>query len=214
MAYSPTDICNIALTDLDVDPIVSIDDPNLTAARKCKRIFQVTQDTVLRDNDWTFNRVKKALTPFTIPDAYLNYRYEYGYVYPSDCLKLWRIYPPEGCYNRQDYEIQRDLDSSTLFVMCNVDNAVGRYSKVVESTEWMDAEFVEAFALKLASRLAYSILKNQKLKNQLSQEYMYALSNAETSDREQYKTEPEEPQSNYAVAALGGVQLRGQSYGR
>ncbi len=194
---SEVDICNRALSLIGVGQIQSLTE-NSEAARKCTLFYAETRDTVLRDNDWTFARMRRTLASFTIPDDYVGLKYAYAYVLPADCLKPRKVYGQEG-YSPYPYELFR-APTNEEFLMTNIVTAILKYTMAVTTTTWFDVQFLEALELKLASKLAVPLRKKPDLGTTLLGLYIQALGVAEGSNTEEQDPIPEEPQNPWIHA--------------
>lgn len=176
--FSETQICNMALRRIGLNPISSLGAAS-QEARDCSLYYGQFRDTVLRDHDWTFARKRRSLASFAIPNDYAG-KYLYGYVLPADCLKPLKVYELNGSVP-QDFELFR-ADTGDRFLMTDIPGAVLKYTMAVTDTSWFDAEFVEALARKLAGVLAVPLAKNTKLMEYWENEYMKAIDRAKVSN--------------------------------
>lgn len=158
MASSDVDICNLALSHLgDKAQVIDINPPDGTIqAAQCGRFYPIARNQLLEMHPWTFamRRVALALPPTTPPSEWL-----YAYALPADCLKPRAVYASEGAQDGRgfDYIVESSADGRVLY--CNVEDAVLRYTQLVQDTTQFTSGFVTALARYLASMLAGPIIK-------------------------------------------------------
>lgn len=174
MTISSTTICNLALYKVGAERISSLNEAN-KRARICKDIYALMRNATLRDHPWKFalKRVTLALTGNTPL-----YKWDYEYQLPSDYLRILSVYP------QSTHKIEGDKllsDESTLKI---------KYIFREETEDNFDANFIEAFSLRLAAELAYPIVQSNSLKQSLLQEYQLFLQNAKSNSSQEGSPEP------------------------
>jgi hypothetical protein len=154
--------------------------------------YQATRNEELRANDWLFAITRVQLTPDTSvagQAALANTGFWYVYDVPADCLKPMMVYSvlpqfvttypfkhvhisPAPFVHETGY-IFTDLDNTN-------DNPFLRYVKELPlGTAWTEPLFVDALALRLASKLAVAGARDEKgLTAALQGEYAYVLKRA------------------------------------
>lgn len=190
---SEVEICNLGLRHLGVKRIASISPPDSNqAARDCALFYPQNRDTVLRDHEWNFAHKRRAMTLFTIPTDYLG-KYLYAYVFPPDCLKPRKVYPPSGTTDKP-FEIMR-MPTLEKVIFTDVEEAVLSYTMKVTNSSWFDAEFVQALGLMMGATLARPLTKSHKAAEALLKQYFLALPQAKTSNTKEDKPEDEQTDS-------------------
>jgi hypothetical protein len=170
-------MCNIALSEVKVDPIVTIDDDN-PQARACAVHFDECVQLLLEAHDWGFARKRVALAPL-VNDR--GSEWLYAYATPSDMAATVETIRPlqtplSGVYYPWPYLYPRppfifsDFITAGNVLYSNVDGAILEYiSRDIEEAYWPQT-FKRAVELALASRLAYALWQDRALKGDLMQQ--------------------------------------------
>jgi len=172
---SQVEICNLALSNIRVGSINSIDEASVSA-QYCKLKYDIVLDSVLRGAPWNFARKQTALALNT--DELFDWAY--CYQYPSDCLRINRLksrhdrltQAETGYAIRPEYYDQQYLQQSrNRKIKYAVMNASG--NKVIGANEaelWIDylirvtdpnkydSSFILAFAWYLTAEIAVPII--------------------------------------------------------
>lgn len=174
---SDVDICNIALSHVGADAIVSAIDPpdGSVEAGHCARFYAIARRTLLELGDWQWATKRVALAQVTNESDIWQYAYEQ----PSDCINALRILRPTASTNGISYTdpfgtlqplvpsyyiaydesngAQFEIEGSTIYT--NEPNAVLKYTFDVTDTAKFTPSFVDALGYMLASYLAGPIVK-------------------------------------------------------
>lgn len=193
---SAVDICNLALGKLSQDVPIANFQERSKEARTFARIYDHQRDLVLAERIWPF--ATKA-EPLALQGQASMLGWQYRYTYPVDCVQVLAVCDSGGVryglqaigcassiqelsglswpgrysydvhYGEQDTSISSDLSEAYLI-----------YTMQVEDTGRFSAMFIEALACKLALEAARPIIGELglRLKNQLEQDFEYALSKA------------------------------------
>jgi len=168
-------IANIALVLIGEDTIISMDSGEGEKQRKLNAIYNSTRDEVLRSYPWGFATTQGTLGLLTeVP----TYTYSYAYQLPSDCIKI------QSTEGDTEYKIHgRTLysDEATLNVT---------YTKRVTDSEQFDPSFTNAFAAKLAFKLAYALPNSTSLQSICKQYYDEAIREARGVDSQEDTGDP------------------------
>lgn len=160
------EICNIALGRIGVETIERIDEAS-EAARVCRRFYDFVRQTVLRRFPWTFaaKRVRLALLEQQPPD------YKYAYRYPSDALYLRHMFNDQfqGLPRSNEYKLIGSDDGRIIFT--NIPDAWIEYTADAKDPTFFDAQFVEAFAWKLAAEISFALTGNMGITQNCVQAY-------------------------------------------
>ena len=172
---SQLDICNMALSNIGANTIMSLADGNSTASLVLLH-WERCLTAVLREYPWGF-ATKVAKLSLLDPKGTL-YGFEthgvlYSYQYPNDCLKLWELH--EG-HRKADYEVR--FDGVRKIIATDAENAVARYTTLVTDTSLYDASFVDALIFKLAYELNNVKTGNAQQTAEMKQRYVEALAKA------------------------------------
>lgn len=181
---SDVDICNMALSDIGADAVVtSIAPPDGTAeAGHCARFYGQARRELLEYQQWSFSKQRVALAPVTNPSTI----WQYAYATPSGMINALRVlqlgyltdlglYAPTGSYlnyyadwtlidalfterGSSDFEIEMTSTGQEI-LLTNEPNAVLLFTQDVTDTTKFSPQFVACFHMLLASYLAGPIIK-------------------------------------------------------
>lgn len=181
MSYTDVQICNRALGLLgDAATVSSISAPTTQQERWCATFYPLARDVTLEKHAWDFATTRDALvaSAHDVPSTW-----QYAYAVPTDMIDLLGILDPNadsdyvtgtgfntvgtytapipnlGIVTTNDFVIETDEASGDRMILCNVEDAVARYTVAVTDTNLFSALFVEALAFRLASYLAGPLLK-------------------------------------------------------
>jgi len=169
---SEVQICNVALSRLGEDPIISLTEDS-KAGRACNLVFTDIRDSLLRAHPWNFAVARASLAQLTTTPVY---GFNYEYQLPTDCLKVLKT-DPEG--DDIDFKIEgRKLltDEATINILY--------ISRVTDPVQY-DPIFMEVFSAKLAAELAVSLTDSITLADFLHQKYEKVLSEARGMDAQE-----------------------------
>ncbi len=179
------EVANRALSKIGAARITSLDDNNVQA-RAVSAAFNIVRDDEIRAHGWSFAMRRTVLSASTETPAFGG---AYVYPLPTDCLRLWMIGdwywmgPDMSDYRASGdpvYTVEgRSLLTSQPRPADAVPGAVRiRYlAQVADTTQW-DANFVEAFACRLAVEIADELTQSATKKNGMWQEYDQAIRRA------------------------------------
>ncbi|RKX24210.1 MAG: hypothetical protein DRP45_08725 [Candidatus Zixiibacteriota bacterium] len=166
-----TDICNTALSYVGSRGTITSLDETSTEARVCKAHYEITRDVVLSEADWGFASANRVLAQLSEdPPTGWSYVYEY----PNNCLKARFLVQASRTADRLPFAVMMNNDDSDMVIACDVDEAQLRYTKRVENPALFPPLFAEAFALRLAARIAMPIVREPKMVTTLMQNYSQA----------------------------------------
>lgn len=166
---SQIDICNIALSNIGCLNVQSLTDET-ESARLLTLNWERCLDGVLREFPWNFATVVR---PLNLSDDFVP-GYEYGYVYPFECKKLWEV------YRNPDYPMDFVVrfNGTGKFIATNAPMAFAKYTVRVDDTSLYDPSFTEALIYKLAYEIANAKTGNSQLTQEMGQRYQIALAKA------------------------------------
>jgi len=167
---SNVDICNQALTFLAADRITSLTQ-NSENARRCNAIFEQTRDEVLRGHPWNFAMERVSLA---VLDDEPTYEFSVAYQLPADCLRVVST-------NTTDMEYK--IEGRKL--LCDYTGVKIRYIKRIEDPVQFDANFIEALAAKIATKLAYAITESKTLFDASVKWYAEIMADARSADAQE-----------------------------
>lgn len=193
---SDIDICNLALAALGVNPITSFAD-GTRQAQSCRMWYPRARDALLRSHPWNFARKQQplpisAIVPLQLafaPDPWYQTEiiWDLAYQLPTDCIRVYRAAPYQYHYRIIGTTLYTDAPSASVnngsFVGAQPGvglpplnqtvppTAVGiEYVSSNVDTNLFDPMFVEALAMRLASRLCLALNGTVQTKAQLDAE--------------------------------------------
>lgn len=209
---SVVDIVNLALSHLgDEAEVISITPPDGTAqATQAGRFYPLARDLLLEMHPWTFAMVRVTLAPVA---AGAPSQWAYAYALPVKCLKPRGVYAPDALDDAQseDFIVEIDADGNSV-LYTNVENAVLRYTRLVEDPTKFTPGFVMALGRSLASYLAGPLIKGttgEQVAQQQLKIFMVELANAKTQDSNTDKRSTYRNRLSSTEAARGGPMWRG-----
>ncbi|GAT35617.1 hypothetical protein TSACC_3688 [Terrimicrobium sacchariphilum] len=160
MASQPS-ICNLALAHLGKAEIMSLDDDSPSAAL-CKQFYEQTRDEVTQSHAWNFAIRRQTLSQLAESPVF---GWAYQYQLPADCLRILQLNGYEVYQPDSRYEIEGGK------MLTNDETAQVRYIRRVEDATLFPPLFVEALALKIATRLAKPLSGSSSEVERLMAEY-------------------------------------------
>lgn len=167
MANSKVGICNMALTILAAERILSITDKN-EAARKCDVLYPMCLDSLLSEHNWNFACCECRLARLAEESKML----QFGAVYqlPDDCIRVQRCI--------KDYKFK--VKGRKLYT--NVEPCYIEYITNNVSEGEFSAGFVNALAYRLASTLCFGITRDASLTSFFEKKSKEAVEEAKFTD--------------------------------
>lgn len=153
---APVNICNLALTELKVDPISALDETGNTVAALCNRHYDIRRKAILRSHIWNFAKTEATLNLSAVGTSN-----SYANVYPlvATYLRLISIGDVFVWTKNELYDIRSVDISGTFTKSIVIDNngaatlAILYIRNVVSVTEF-DPLFTLLFKLELANDIA------------------------------------------------------------
>jgi hypothetical protein len=156
MAITKTQICNFAIGHLGIGKtIADIETERSAEANACRTFYEVCLDIVLAELNWPFAKKFAALA---LVDTLPTSEWAYSYQYPSDCVKLRKIYSGQRM-DSHDTRVPYDLLEATTgkYILTDLPEAEAEYTTRSANVNYFSAEFAMAFSRLLASYIAPSI---------------------------------------------------------
>lgn len=202
MAESPTEICNLALSNLGVGTEIQELDEDSAEAKACRAFYNTALKRALRDFEWPF---ATKIVDLSLVEEDPTDEYAYSYRYPSDCLFLRRILSGTRNETRQSavhYRVVRDEDG--LLLLTDAAEPQAEYTVFSgddEPVPFYPADFVIAFSYLLASYIAPRIITTDPAKraDTMRNTYLIEASRAMANARMEEQPE-EEPESEFIRA--------------
>lgn len=161
MAANPTTICNLALAHLGEDQLMSLDDDS-REAQFCKRFYDQTRDEVIQSHAWNFAIRRAVLSRLSEAPPF---GWAWQYQLPADCLRILQLNGHDVSRREGRYEVEGGR------LLTNDDECAVRYLRRVEDAALFPPLFVEALALKIATRLAKPLTGSTSEVERLLTEY-------------------------------------------
>jgi hypothetical protein len=170
---SSTQICNIALSKIGQDSILSLDE-NTRSGRICNLIYNDERKVVLRAHNWNFATKRVELAQLTsIPD----YEYSYYYQLPSDFVKIIGHSYEE--YSDFKYKIEGDK------LLTNEGSISIKYIYDVVAVELFYSLFKQALSAKIAAEASVFLTDDEVLYDRMMLSYNDKISQAKNVDSQE-----------------------------
>ncbi len=196
MATSPVAICNIALSWLGGDQIISFEDPSVEA-QLCKANYEPIRDAVLEEREWTF--AVKRLEPSALGTEPL-YGFDKAFQIPPEVIRLlqvslfddsvleggiggagFRASARNGTGMGRETRIEW-LREGDRILANSAERIVCRALTVVTDTAQFPPAFTQCLAARIAMDLAIPITNSEKMQKAMAQMYGEKISLAASSD--------------------------------
>lgn len=176
---SKVGIWNMALSNIGHRATITDPDAVTAEANHCRLFYPVALAATLERYAWSFATRRVALAEVTNP---VNH-WGFAYARPNLCIKERAILLPESTDDTQEqpFAIEGNADGD-LIIYCNVEDAVLRYTALVEDTNKFSPMFVAALSFDLAAFLVGPIPKDMKLKDAMLKAAAYYTAQAEAAD--------------------------------
>jgi len=156
MAATKEDICNLALSFIGSKAVMAdITATNKTESVLCNAIYEDTKKSMLRAAHWNFASQTVAL----VANVEVPLRWTYNYDLPAGYLKgrFIVVEMPNPRLVNPPWEVALDQAGTAKLFFTDVEGAVLSYTMDVTDVALFDENFVEAFAMTLATRIAFPL---------------------------------------------------------
>jgi len=177
MATSVVAICNLALSWLGGDLIISLDDPTVEA-KLCKANYEPLRDTVLEEREWTF-AVKRIELP-SLQDTPL-YGFDRAFQIPPDTIRLLQVSRAgedvtSGGAARRDTGQGREqriewLREGETVVANGAERIYARVLTRISDTTKFSPAFDQCLAARIAMDIAIPLTNSEKLQASMAAMY-------------------------------------------
>lgn len=176
---SKVEIWNLALSNIGHRANIADPDEASAEANHCRRFYPIALGVTLERFAWSFATRRAALAEVTNPVDH----WGYAYGLPNLCIKARAVLLPESSDDskEQAFAIESD-DNGDAILYCNVEDAVLKYTTLVEDTNKFTPHFILALSYDLASMLVGPIPKDMKLKKSMMDAAIYYTGLAEAAD--------------------------------
>ncbi len=160
-------ICNQALVKVGANIIQDITE-NTRTAQILNSIYNQVRDEVLRDHPWRFATKRVVLQPNgQVP----LFDFQFTYDLPNDFLRIIEIFPDWQRFIREGNQILADDTSASVVNAPAQGGFCLRYIWMNYSESNWPQDFANAFAIKLAFYISYSLTQSLALKQDLQKDY-------------------------------------------
>ena len=185
--FTKTEIVNLALLRLALDPVESLSTGENHLNRHLHLCWEVALAGILQDHPWAFARRRKPLA--AMADSCIGFAY--AYVYPEDCARACRVISAASTFNRSDpsgaaFEIGRNIDGRHKVVLTDLPKAALEYTSSQVPYEEFPPLFVNALIWRLAAELAESVKNSGREQVAAMQSYRAKLEAAQAADNAEW----------------------------
>jgi hypothetical protein len=176
---SEVHIARLALQNIgDRFDLTALSDPT-PEAEQVNLVFNDVRDMVLREYPWKFAR--KYSTPASLAGVVPG-NWSHMYTYPPDALRLLRIVNPLGDHQPPiRFEVARNAHDIKV-VLTDQSEPMLEYTQKVTDPERFDAQFVMAFAYRLAQYIAMPITGDRQIMADMKTLADAEIRNAQATD--------------------------------
>lgn len=157
MATTDIHICNLALSRCKEKNITSMSE-NTKSAEVCSMWYDITRKSVLTNINASFS-IKRAVLA-EVADYEPVFGHKKAYILPKDCLQVIHLGNP---LENNLYQIEGEY----LYPAEPVDKVEIKYIADIEDVTKFDADFIELFALTLASKICEPLTHDTELASYL-----------------------------------------------
>jgi hypothetical protein len=161
-------ICNLALTSVGANTIVSLGD-NTNEARLCTIFYPLYRDYLLRLHPWNFAQVRTSLPKLAAAPAF---GFDSQFQLPADCCRV----------TETDLTVHDEWRVEGRTFVCNVDKVNIVYTKYLVDPSLFDSLFTITLAFLLAWKLSKVLTGKGNFTNALHAEYLEHLGIAQSVD--------------------------------
>lgn len=171
VALTPVDVANMALGILVEAPIDSLDDDN-KAARLLNLHYETTRQSELMKQAWEFAIFRVDLD--AEPDAPTSDEYSYGYAVPEDAL---RVLPLTDNGEASGVRVPFKQEGGLILTNYSGPRLIRYIGNLTDPSDW-NPLFVEAFAARLAMKIAMPLTNKPSVLQGAQLTYNEAISEA------------------------------------
>jgi len=182
MAISQVSICNLALSWLAGNLIISIDD-NINEAKLCKANYDLSRDAVLESIAWTFATKRYLLTPEVNTPAW---GYAQQFTMPPEIITVLEVSANSGEANgANDLDWRREGN----LILCDAAKVFVKAIYREEDPARYTPNFIQAFAARIAAEICIPLTESLELLKLMEGKYQERLRIAAATDGIQGKTD-------------------------
>jgi hypothetical protein len=190
MAFTDTEICNMALSHIQSKSISNFDTDTGEEGEKCRLFYNLARQDTLSRFDWNFARQSTVL-PVDAQDPD-NTRYAYQYLRPADAISIRKLTHSSDESALIDYDQGLKVNPSggaeQQVIYCDFENPLCTFTRDIKSNALFSPSFVVAFSYRLAMELCTALNLNER-KTQVTQLFVATLQDAQVDDGNQFRSE-------------------------
>lgn len=204
MAYSETNLCNMALARLGAKRITDYAADTSVEAIQCRTHYEQARDSLLRAFAWRFATARATLSEDTSAPAF---GFEHQYILPTDFFRLISVY--------EDYVRPDDVTDDSFAIEGNLilsDDTTMKIKyirKVTEPSEF-DPLFAEVLVLSLALSMVMPLSQDKTLRREIQDELRELLSRVRVIDRQETNTIGSVERGSWAASRQGDTRIDSQ----
>ncbi len=188
MARTDVSIVNIALSRLGITSgIAALTDTTTEQAIQANLIYEPARDALLSEYPWRF-ATKHAPLEELMADVYQT-EYEHVYAYPSDCLRILRVYSEGTEFDdgREEHEVyivdcMYCEGEERRVIASGLADAHADYIVKVTDPELFTPAFADCLSWRLAAELAIPLARDFSRRDALYETYLRTLEGARSID--------------------------------
>lgn len=176
---SKVDIWNLALANIGHRAAIADPDETSVEANHCRRFYPIALAVTLERFAWSFATKRAPLARVENPVQH----WMFAYALSNLCVKARAVLLPESTDDskEQPYAIESADDGSPI-LYTNVEDAVLKYTALVQDSNRFSPMFVLALSYDLAALLVGPIPKDAKMKQAMLQAAIAYVREAEAAD--------------------------------
>jgi len=176
MAASPVEICNLSLSWLGGNRILSLDDES-DEGRHCKANYDPSRRAVLEGREWTFAVERVQLPELVEPPLF---GWTHKFLLPSDCLYTVGVYNPQHSNRPEPPQVEHRVERRNILARIAIVNVV-YILNIIDTTKFSPL-FDQALAAHIAMNIAIPLTENSAHYDRMATLYLHNLDTAAASD--------------------------------
>lgn len=205
---SKVEICNIALDNFGCSRITSMEE-DTEQARILRNMYDLCRQSLLAKGCWNFATGYDDLNRVVDKTLY-HPRYHEIYVYPSDVIKIVKIFTCDidyaDRYYNPEYEIMNK--KNRLYIATDVRGAKAKVIRDIENTAMYPPEFVTCLSYLIATRVSEALTRNAQIVQEMEAKYVTTLNEAMLTNAVESNVRTQYPDGFYRFRTAGGRRYR------
>lgn len=187
MPSGKTDLSNLALNHIGMQPIQDITDLN-DSAIACNTYWNPCRDDIFSEHDWAFASAQDALV--LVPNTLLGWCYIYAY--PPTAARVWNVYNLATVKEKEEQEFEaKNIPSAGIKVIgSNNSEAYADFTYIEEDPTLWEPKFAFAFSYRLAASIAKTLTGDDEIAKNMMTVYTGMLAEAKRVGFAEKKKKP------------------------